>query len=107
MPEITSFVCSFFSIKCYSNHRLHPDAALLLSHLSLCFISSQVIAVVMDVFTDVDIFADILNAAMRNVPVYILLDEANVQHFVNMVNNCRVDLNSIQVRGIIGLIRED
>lgn len=57
----------------------------------------QVIAIVMDVFTDVDMFADILNAAMRNVAVYILLDKHNVHHFVNMVSNCRVDLQSIQV----------
>ena len=52
---------------------------------------------VMDVFTDVDIFADILNAAMRNVAVYIILDEQSTHHFINMVTNCRVDLQSIQV----------
>lgn len=51
----------------------------------------------MDMFTDVDIFHDILNAAMRNVAVYILLDELNVHHFLNMVSNCRVNLQSIQV----------
>lgn len=57
----------------------------------------QVIAVVMDMFTDVDIFADILNAAMRGVTVYILLDELNAHHFVSMVNNCRVHLDEIKV----------
>lgn len=51
----------------------------------------------MDMFTDVDILADILNAAMRNVAVYVLLDKQNAHHFVNMVSNCRVDLQSIQV----------
>lgn len=51
----------------------------------------------MDMFTDVDMFADILNAAMRNVPVYVLLDEQNAHHFVKMVSNCRVDLQSVQV----------
>lgn len=51
----------------------------------------------MDMFTDVDIFADILNAAMRSVPVYILLDEQNADHFLNMVSNCRVNLQNIQV----------
>lgn len=51
----------------------------------------------MDMFTDVDMFADILNAAMRNVAVYIILDEQNAHHFVNMVSNCRVNLQSIQV----------
>lgn len=52
----------------------------------------------MDMFTDVDILHDILNAAMRNVAVYILLDEQNTHHFINMVANCRVNLQSIQVR---------
>ncbi|XP_034463853.1 protein FAM83H isoform X1 [Hippoglossus hippoglossus] len=68
--------------------------------------AQQVIAVVMDIFTDVDIFADILNAAMRNVAVYIILDEQNTHHFVNMVTNCRVDLQSIQflrVRTVSGV----
>lgn len=51
----------------------------------------------MDMFTDVDIFADILNAAMRKVAVYILLDEQNADHFVSMVSNCRVNLQTIQV----------
>lgn len=52
----------------------------------------------MDMFTDVDIFHDIINAAMRNVAVYILLDEQNAHNFINMVSNCRVNLQSIQVR---------
>lgn len=60
-----------------------------------CF--PQVIAIVMDMFTDVDILHDILTAAMRNVAVYILLDEVNVHHFVNMLSNCRVNLPSFQV----------
>ncbi|KAI3363027.1 hypothetical protein L3Q82_011685 [Scortum barcoo] len=68
--------------------------------------AQQVIAIVMDMFTDVDMFADILNAAMRNVPVYILLDKKNVHHFVNMVSNCRVNLQNIQflrVRTVSGI----
>ncbi|GLD56109.1 protein FAM83H-like protein [Lates japonicus] len=68
--------------------------------------AQQVIAVVMDMFTDVDMFADILNAAARSVAVYILLDEQNAHHFVNMVSNCRVDLQSIQflrVRTVSGI----
>lgn len=71
---------------------------LLFSLWSLCFLSfPQVIAIAMDMFTDVDIFADVLNAATRNVAVYILLDELNAHHFVSMVSNCRVNLQSIQV----------
>lgn len=68
--------------------------------------AQQVIAVVMDMFTDVDIFADILNAAMRKVAVYILLDEQNADHFVSMVSNCRVNLQTIQflrVRTVSGI----
>ncbi|XP_040905831.1 protein FAM83H isoform X2 [Toxotes jaculatrix] len=68
--------------------------------------AQQVVAVVMDMFTDVDIFAELLNAAMRSVAVYILLDEQNADHFVNMVSNCRVNLQSIQflrVRTVSGI----
>ncbi|XP_041645163.1 protein FAM83H [Cheilinus undulatus] len=68
--------------------------------------AKQVVAIVMDMFTDVDIFADILAAAMRNVAVYVLLDKENVHHFINMAANCRVDLQSIQflrVRTVSGI----
>ncbi|XP_069001238.1 protein FAM83H [Embiotoca jacksoni] len=68
--------------------------------------AQQVIAIVMDMFTDVDMFADILNAASRNVAVYIILDEQNVHHFINMVSSCRVNLQSIQflrVRTVSGI----
>lgn len=57
----------------------------------------QVIAVVMDTFTDVDIFADLLDAAARHIPVYILLDEQEAYHFVSMVINCKVNLDQIPV----------
>ncbi|XP_044026721.1 protein FAM83H [Siniperca chuatsi] len=66
----------------------------------------QVIAVVMDKFTDVDIFADLLDAAARHVPVYILLDELEVHHFVSMVINCKVNLDLIpmmRVRTVAGI----
>lgn len=52
---------------------------------------------VMDTFTDVDIFADLLDAAARHVPVYILLDEQEVHHFVSMVINCKINLDLIPV----------
>ncbi|KAM9847753.1 protein FAM83H [Aulostomus maculatus] len=68
--------------------------------------AQQVVAIVMDMFTDVDMFADIINAAMRNVAVYILLDERNAHQFVNMVSNCRVNLQHIQflrVRTVSGI----
>ncbi|XP_076831108.1 uncharacterized protein fam83ha isoform X2 [Brachyhypopomus gauderio] len=67
--------------------------------------AQQVIAVAMDMFTDVDIFADILNAALRNVAVYVLLDELNAHHFVAMVNNFKVNLDEfkfMRVRTVSG-----
>ncbi|KAJ0003325.1 hypothetical protein NQD34_008423 [Periophthalmus magnuspinnatus] len=66
----------------------------------------QVIAVVMDMFTDIDIFSDLLDAAGRHVPVYILLDEQDAPHFVSMVNNCKVNLEFIpmmRVRTVAGV----
>ncbi|XP_043073742.1 protein FAM83H [Puntigrus tetrazona] len=66
----------------------------------------QVIAVVMDIFTDIDIFSDLLDAAARHVPVYILLDEQNAYHFVNMVASCKVNLDMIhmmRVRTVAGI----
>ncbi|KAM3857997.1 protein FAM83H [Diretmus argenteus] len=68
--------------------------------------AQQVIAVVMDIFTDIDIFADLLDAAARHVPIYILLDEQNAHHFVAMVTNCRVNLDLIpmmRVRTVAGI----
>ncbi|XP_076865092.1 protein FAM83H [Brachyhypopomus gauderio] len=68
--------------------------------------AKQVIAVVMDMFTDVDIFADLLDAATRRVPVYILLDELNAHHFIAMVTSCKVNLDMIpmmRVRTVAGI----
>ncbi|KAJ8402816.1 hypothetical protein AAFF_G00364880 [Aldrovandia affinis] len=59
--------------------------------------AQQVIAVVMDMFTDVDLFADLLDATMRNVAVYILLDEQNAHYFTAMVTNCKVNLERIHL----------
>uniref|UniRef100_A0A3Q4H0C5 Family with sequence similarity 83 member Hb n=1 Tax=Neolamprologus brichardi TaxID=32507 RepID=A0A3Q4H0C5_NEOBR len=66
----------------------------------------QVIAVVMDMFTDIDIFSDLLDAAARHVPVYILLDQLEAHHFVSMVLNCKVNLEfipMIRVRTVAGI----
>lgn len=52
---------------------------------------------VMDTFSDVDIFADLLDAAAHHIPVYILLDEQEAHHFVSMVVNCKVNLDLIHV----------
>ncbi|XP_066481779.1 protein FAM83D-like [Tiliqua scincoides] len=48
----------------------------------------EVIAVVMDSFTDMDIFCDLLEACRKRlVPVYILLDQAFLIHFMEMCKN--------------------
>lgn len=67
--------------------------------------AQQVVAVVMDMFTDVDLFGEVLEAAARRVPVYILLDEMNAQHFLDMADKCRVNLHHVdflRVRTVAG-----
>ncbi|XP_054840683.1 protein FAM83H [Eublepharis macularius] len=58
--------------------------------------AQQVVAIVMDVFTDVDLLSEVLDAAARRVPVYILLDEMNAQLFLDMAAKCRVNLNYVE-----------
>ncbi|XP_018603389.2 protein FAM83H isoform X1 [Scleropages formosus] len=68
--------------------------------------AQQVVAVVMDMFTDVDIFSDLLDAAARHIPVYILLDEQNAHHFCTMVTSCRVNLEMVpmmRIRTVSGI----
>ncbi|XP_007516559.1 protein FAM83B [Erinaceus europaeus] len=65
----------------------------------------KVIALVMDIFTDVDIFKEIVEASTRGVSVYILLDEFNFSHFLNMTEKqgCQVQrLRNIRVRTVKG-----
>lgn len=59
--------------------------------------SPQVVAIVMDVFTDVDLLSEVLDVAARRVPVYILLDEMNAKLFLDMAAKCRVNLNYVEV----------
>lgn len=66
------------------NHTLFPHA--------------QVIAVVMDMFTDVDIFKDLLDAGFkRKVAVYIIVDESNVKYFLHMCERARMHLGHLKV----------
>uniref|UniRef100_A0A4W3JTW9 Family with sequence similarity 83 member C n=1 Tax=Callorhinchus milii TaxID=7868 RepID=A0A4W3JTW9_CALMI len=54
------------------------------------------IAIVMDLFTDADILCDLLEASnKRQVPVYLLLDEHNLEHFINMCNELDIKGNDI------------
>ncbi|XP_067426571.1 uncharacterized protein [Thunnus thynnus] len=47
--------------------------------------AQKVIAVVMDVFTDIDIFRDLIDAGFRRrVSVYILLERTTLPHFLSM-----------------------
>lgn len=65
---------------------------------SMLFVFAQVIALVMDVFTDVDLFCDLLEASnKRKVPVYILLDEKNLQYFIDMCNALDIQQSHLNV----------
>ncbi|XP_050173237.1 protein FAM83G [Myiozetetes cayanensis] len=68
--------------------------------------AQKVIAVVMDMFTDVDIFKDLLDAGFkRKVGVYIILDETNVKHFLQMCDRAHMHaghLKNLRVRSTGG-----
>ncbi|KAJ0033494.1 hypothetical protein NQD34_000601 [Periophthalmus magnuspinnatus] len=66
----------------------------------------QLIALSMDVFTDVDIFKELICAALRGVVVYLLLDQTNFSSFLNMSQKLGVnlsDIKTIRVRTVQGL----
>ncbi|XP_045570135.1 LOW QUALITY PROTEIN: protein FAM83G-like [Salmo salar] len=67
--------------------------------------AQKVIAVVMDQFTDVDIFRDLLEACFkRKVSVYILLERAALPHFLSMAERAAMHpghLKSLRV-GVTG-----
>ncbi|NXC50451.1 FA83B protein, partial [Penelope pileata] len=65
----------------------------------------KVIAIVMDMFTDVDIFREIVEASTRGIAVYVLLDESNFSHFLKMTEKqgCQVQrLRNMRVRTVRG-----
>ncbi|XP_069728200.1 protein FAM83D-like [Phaenicophaeus curvirostris] len=66
----------------------------------------RMIALVMDSFTDTDIFEDLLEACnQRQVKAYILLDQSLSSHFLKMCEDLGVDLEqekSIRVRTLTG-----
>ncbi|XP_035462620.1 protein FAM83B isoform X1 [Scophthalmus maximus] len=65
----------------------------------------QVIAIVMDMFTDVDIFKEIIDASVRGVPVYVLLDHSHLKSFLTMAENHDVkihQLRNMRVRTVKG-----
>uniref|UniRef100_A0A4W5K2A7 Family with sequence similarity 83 member C n=1 Tax=Hucho hucho TaxID=62062 RepID=A0A4W5K2A7_9TELE len=68
--------------------------------------AKRVIALVMDLFTDVDLLCDLMEASnKRKVPVYILLDEKNLNYFVDMcaaldIHNSH--LGNMRIRSVCG-----
>ncbi|XP_051886936.1 protein FAM83C [Pristis pectinata] len=64
------------------------------------------IAIVMDLFTDVDILCDLLEASnKRGVPVYLLLDESNLEHFISMCDELDIQkdhVNNMRIRSVVG-----
>lgn len=65
----------------------------------------QVVGIVMDMFTDVDIFKEAVDASIRGVPVYILLDDYHLKSFLTMAENQDVkiqQLRNMRVRTVKG-----
>lgn len=53
----------------------------------------------MDVFTDVDLLCDLMEACnKRRVPVYILLDEKNLDYFTEMCSALDIENSHLSVR---------
>ncbi|XP_047438440.1 protein FAM83C [Mugil cephalus] len=68
--------------------------------------AKKVIALVMDVFTDVDLLCDLMEASnKRRVPVYMLLDEKNLSYFMEMCSALDLEyshLSNMRIRSVCG-----
>ncbi|XP_062445262.1 protein FAM83C [Rhea pennata] len=66
----------------------------------------MVIAIVMDLFTDMEILCDLLEASnRRHVPVYLILDEEYLKHFVEMCSKMALtqdDFPNVCIRYLSG-----
>ncbi|NP_001007321.2 uncharacterized protein LOC492354 [Danio rerio] len=68
--------------------------------------ASKVIAIVMDLLTDLQILQDIFEASQRGVPVYMVLDLLGAPHFLDMCSRMQVGAKQLQnvrtrtVRGV-------
>lgn len=62
------------------------------------FTCPQVIAVAMDVFTDVDIFKEVIAATLRGVAVYVLLDHSHFPSFLAMSRRAGISIQDLKVR---------
>nr|XP_033479413.1 protein FAM83F-like [Epinephelus lanceolatus] len=69
--------------------------------------ATKVIAIVMDMLTDIQILQDLMDAACRRaVPVYILLDNQGVPHFLDMCSRLQIGsqhLRKIRTRTLEGI----
>uniref|UniRef100_A0A087Y9K5 Family with sequence similarity 83 member Fb n=1 Tax=Poecilia formosa TaxID=48698 RepID=A0A087Y9K5_POEFO len=69
--------------------------------------ASKVIAIVMDMLTDIHILQDLMDAACRrSVPVYIVLDDQAVPHFLDMCSRLQIGsqhLRFIRARSLQGV----
>ncbi|XP_068063541.1 protein FAM83C [Anomalospiza imberbis] len=62
---------------------------------SLISRARTVIAIVMDLFTDMEILCDLLEASSRrHIPIYLILDEEYLKHFVEMCNKMALTQDS-------------
>uniref|UniRef100_H3CAX6 Family with sequence similarity 83 member C n=1 Tax=Tetraodon nigroviridis TaxID=99883 RepID=H3CAX6_TETNG len=68
--------------------------------------AGKVIAIVMDIFTDVDLLCDLMEASnKRRVPVYVLLDEKNLEYFTDMCSALDITnshLSNMRIRSVCG-----
>uniref|UniRef100_A0A672UA30 Family with sequence similarity 83 member C n=1 Tax=Strigops habroptila TaxID=2489341 RepID=A0A672UA30_STRHB len=65
---------------------------------SLISRARTVIAIVMDLFTDMEILCDLLEASSRrHIPVYLILDEEYLKHFVEMCNKMALTQDNFPV----------
>ncbi|XP_051562676.1 protein FAM83F [Myxocyprinus asiaticus] len=68
--------------------------------------SCKVVAIVMDLLTDLQILRDLFDASKRSVPVYIVLDVQGTPHFLDMCNRLQVtakDLQNVRTRTVKGV----
>ncbi|XP_003220579.1 protein FAM83C [Anolis carolinensis] len=73
---------------------------------SLICKSKSVIAIVMDLFTDMEILSDLMEASSkRHVPVYLILDEKNLKYFAEMCTKMDLtmdDFPNMRIRCVSG-----
>lgn len=58
----------------------------------------------MDVFTDVDIFKELITATLRGVAVYILLDESRYSSFLAMSHRIGINIQDLKVRNTVMIL---